>query len=474
MDDALAFATISELAPLLQKREVSPLELTDYYLDRIDDLNPSLSAYIEVLADRARSAATAAEEAIAGGNYLGPLHGIPLAFKDLIDVAGIPTTGGSRLFQGRVPTRHATATGRLAGAGTVLLGKTHMVELAFGGVGTNLHLGTPWNPWDPQVHRIPGGSSSGSAVAVAADLCTAALGSDTGGSVRIPSSFCGLVGLKPTFGRVSNSGILPLDSHLDSLGPLCRCVSDAALLYQALAGPDSSDPDTWSQPVDDVLEDLEDEVTGMRVALPREYFWEDVDPEVEAAVRASVQVFADLGVYVDEVSIEALADLGEVRARGSLTAVEAYANYREYLENDLDVFDPRVARRMLAGGEMTAVEYFELQRDFSELRQDMSPALVGVDALLTPTTPFAALPVSDVEADEDYWRINNLCLRNTSAANLLGLCAISLPCGMTRDGLPIGLQLIGRPFAEAGILRLAHAYERATEWHELCPALDEF
>ena len=474
MDDSLAFAPIAELAPLLQKRELSPLELTDYYLDRIDDLNPILTAFIEVVADRARSAATAAEEAIAGGNYLGPLHGIPLAYKDLVDVAGIATTGGSRLFLDHVPARDATVARRLAGVGTVLLGKTHMVELAFGGVGTNHHFGTPWNPWDPRVHRIPGGSSSGSAVAVAADLCAGALGSDTGGSVRIPSSFCGLVGLKPTFGRVSNSGVLPLDSHLDSPGPLCRCVWDAALLFQALAGADPDDPDTWDQPVDDVLGDLEDEVAGMRVALPREYFWEDVDAEVEAAVRASVQVFADLGVYVDEVSIEALADLGEVRARGSLTAVETYVNYREYLEKDLDAFDPRVAQRMLAGKEMTAAEYFELQRAFEELRHDVGAALTGVDALLTPTTPFAALPVSEVEVDDDYWRVNDLCLRNTSAANLLGLCAVSLPCGMTRTGLPIGLQLIGRPFAEAGILRLAHAYEQATEWHELCPPVDEF
>ena len=473
MDDSLAFATIAELAPLLQRRDLSPLEVTDYYLDRIDDLNPSLTAYIAVAADRARSAATAAEEAIAGGNYLGPLHGIPLALKDLIDVAGLPTTGGSQLFRHNVPTRDAAVTRGLAGAGAVLLGKTHMVELAFGGVGTNAHHGTPWNPWDTQVQRLPGGSSSGSGVAVAADLCVAALGSDTGGSVRIPSSFCGLVGLKPTFGRISNRGVLPLDSHLDSIGPLCRCVWDAALIFQTLAGPDPDDADTWAQPVCDALDDLEEEVTGMRIALPREYFWDDVDAEVEAAVRASVQVFADLGVHVDEVAVETLADLGEVRSRGTLTAVETFVNYREHLEGDPELFDPRVARRMLAGGEMSAADYFELQRDFEDLRRDIAPALDGIDALLTPTTPFAALPLSEVESDDEYWRINNLCLRNTSAANLLGLCALSLPCGMTRSGLPIGLQLIGKPFAEARVLRLAHAYEQGTEWHELCPPLDE-
>ena len=381
----------------------------------------------------------------------------------------MPTTGGSKLLRDHRPTRDATVARRLAGAGAVVLGKTHMVEFAFGGVGLNHHHGTPWNPWDAQVHRIPGGSSSGSAVAVAADLCAAALGSDTGGSVRIPASFCGLAGLKPTFGRVSNAGVLPLDSRLDSIGPLARCVEDAALIYQALVGPDPADPDTWNQPIDDVLEALDEEVTGLRIALPREYFWSEVDPEVEAAVKASVQVFADLGVYVDEISIEALADLKELRARGTLTAVEACLNYRDYLEKDPGAFDPIVATRMLAARDLPAVEYLELMQAYEGLRAAILPALEGVDALLTPTTPFAALPVAEADDERAYPRVNDLCLRNTSAANLLGLCAVSVPCGMTRAELPIGLQLIGRPFSESVILRLAHAFEQATDWHLLCP-----
>ena len=464
MDDSLAFAGIQELASLLKKREISAVELAEYYLARIDRLNPQLNAYIAVTADRALASAQAAEEAIAGASYLGPLQGIPIAVKDLVDVAGMPTTGGSVVLKDNVPARDAWVTRRLAQAGTVLLGKTHLVEFAFGGVGINHHYGTPWNPWDSETHRIPGGSSAGSAVAVAADLAPIAIGSDTGGSVRIPASFCGLVGLKTTFGRISNRGVLPLDSSLDSIGPIVRSVQDAAVLYQSLAGPDPEDPDTWDQPVDDVVEEMEGDVAGMRISLPREYFWEDVDAEVEAALKASVQVFADLGVYVDEISLEELDDLAQLRARGSMIAVEAYLNQAKDLEERLDLFDPIVSTRMLDGRDMPAHIYLGLRRDLEDLRRRAQAALGNVDALLTPTTPFPALPVEEVDQGDEYWRVNGLCLRNTSAANMLGLCAISLPCGLTRGGLPIGLQLIARPFEEARLLRLALSYEQATDW----------
>ena len=474
MDDSLAFAGIQKLASLLSKREISAVELAQYYLERIERLNPQLTAYITVTADRALAAAQAAEESIAGGNLLGPLQGIPVAVKDLVDVAGIPTTGGSVLLKDNVPRRDACVTRRLAQAGTVLLGKTHLVEFAYGGVGINHHYGTPWNPWDRRTHRIPGGSSAGSAVAVAADLAPVAIGSDTGGSVRIPASFCGLVGLKTTFGRISNAGVLPLDSRLDSIGPIGRSVQDVALLYQALAGPDPEDLDTWNQPVDDVVEEMEGDVAGMRVCLPREYFWEDVDAEVEAALKASVQVFADLGVYVDEISLEELDDLAELRARGSMTAVEAYLNLREDLEDNPDAFDPIVATRMLDGKEVSAVTYLELQRSYEDLRRRAQAALQNVDALLTPTTPFPALAVDEADREEDYGRINGLCLRNTSAANLLGMCAVSLPCGFTHSGLPVGLQLMARPFGEARLLRLALAYEQATDWHRRHPDVEAF
>ena len=464
MSHDLEFATLHQLAALIQKRALSPVELTTYYLERIARYDQRLNSYLCVLAERALAAARAAEMAIAGGHYLGPLHGIPLGIKDLIDIGGIPTTGGSILFKNRIAQEDATVARRLAQAGALFLGKTQLVEFAFGGVGINHHYGTPWNPWDSFTHRIPGGSSSGSGVCVAADLAPAALGSDTGGSVRIPASFCGLVGLKTTFGRISNAGVLPLDSTLDSIGPLTRSVRDAALLFQVLAGPDPADPDTWNQPCEDVMEELDGEVDGMRLCLPREYFWKDVDPEVEAAVKQAARTFADLGVRVDEISLKELDELAQLRSRGTPIAVEAYARFREHLEQRLDQFDPIVSARMLDGRRMSAPDYFELQRAYAQLRRKTHRSLQQVDALLTPTTPFAALPVGEVDREDTYTRVNGLCLRNTTAANLLGLCAISLPCGFTRSGLPIGLQLIGRPWTEARLLRLAHAYEQATPW----------
>ena len=409
---------------------------------------------------------------MAAGQYLGPLHGIPIALKDLIDVSGLPTTGGSLLYRENVPTRDATVARRLWEAGAVLLGKTHMVEFAFGGTGINHHYGTPWNPWDAETQRLPGGSSSGSGVAVAADLAPAALGSDTGGSVRIPASFCGLVGLKPTFGRLSNAGVLPLDSSLDSVGPMTRCVGDAALLYQALVGPDPRDPDTWNQPLDGLF-DVAGDVDGMRVRIPREYFWEGIESEVEGAVKACVQVFAGLGVDVDEISLEELDKLSELKP-GRMTAVETYLHFGEHLENNLEAFDPIVSSRMVDGRAMSAVEYLELQIMRAELRRSAQQRLVGIDALLAPTTAITAPSLHETDTAENYGPINLLGLRNTSVVNQLGLCAVSLPCGLTQNGLPVGLQLIGLPHTEGRLLRLAQAFEEATQWHSQHPELDAF
>ena len=474
MDESLSFASVHDLAALVEKKEISPVEITRHFLDRIDQYDPALNAYITVTADRALAVARAAEAAISGGQYLGPLHGIPIALKDLIDTAGIATTAGSTLLRNRVPKKDATIARQLFQAGAVLLGKTHLVEFAYGGTGINHHYGTPVNPWDGETHRLPGGSSSGSAVAVAAGLAPAAMGSDTGGSVRIPSSFCGLVGLKTTFGRLSNNGLVPLDSSLDSAGPICHTVADAALFYQTLAAPDAADPATWDQPCDNVLEDLDSSIANLSLCLPRQYFWDDVDEEVDAAVRASAQVFASLGARTDEISLPELDEMAELRTRGSLTAVETYLRLRDELENQLDQFDPIVAARMLDGKQMTAVDYFDAKRGFAQLRPRLRRALASVDALITPTTPFAALPVAEVDREEDYHRLNGMCLRNTMAVNLMGLCAVSLPCGFTRDGLPIGLQIIGHPHAEGLVLRLARAYEQATKWHERLPDLAAF
>lgn len=474
LDDRFAFAPVHEQASLIARGDISPVELTELYLERIDVYDDTLGAYMAVSAERALAMARSAEAAIVGGSYRGPLHGIPLALKDLIDVDGLPTTAGSLVLRDDVASRDATVARKLFEAGAVLLGKTHLVEFAFGGVGINHHYGTPWNPWDVEVQRIPGGSSSGSAVAAAAGLAAIAVGSDTGGSVRIPASFCGLVGLKPTYGRISSAGVVPLDPRLDSVGPMARCVTDAALLYRILAGPDPEDPATLRQPpLADV--DIEGEVAGTRVCIPREYFWDDVDPEVEAAVRATVQVFAELGVYVDEISLEELDRLAELRAAKNLTAVHTYATLGEHLESRLHDFDPIVSARMLDGRDVSAVEYVRISRAWDDLRARTHEALRDVDALLVPTTPFPALPVDDCDDEGDrYWRTNGMCLRNTGAANLLGLCAISLPCGFTRAGLPVGLMLIGRPFEEDRLLRLAHSYETATDWSDQHPDLSGF
>jgi aspartyl-tRNA(Asn)/glutamyl-tRNA(Gln) amidotransferase subunit A len=481
MDDSLAFAPITKLSALIRRRELSPVELTDLYLERLKRYNPALNAYIAPTADaagrvasRARAQARAAEESIAAGAWLGPLHGIPLAFKDLIDVAGLPTTGGSILRREHRAEADATVARRLFGAGAVLLGKTNMVEFAYGGTGVNHHYGTPVNPWDPATHRLPGGSSSGSGVAVAAGLAAAALGSDTGGSVRIPSSFCGLVGLKPTFGLLPNTGVLPLDPTLDSIGPLCRSAEDCALLHQVMAGPDPAAPETLGHPASSVLDEIEGEVAGLRLCFPREYFWSDVDEEVEAAVRASAQVFADLNVHVDEISLEVLDDLAAWRSGPSTTAVEAYRYHRTDLEEHLDQFDPIVSERILDGRDILASDFLQqlLRRD--QLRRKARAALENVDFLITPTTPFAAPVLAEIDRDEVYFPTNGLCLRNTIPVNLLDLCAISLPCGTTRDGLPIGLQLIGHPHDDARLLRLAHAFEQATDYSHQTPDLTPF
>ena len=469
----LAFADLQTLGGALRRGEVSPVELTQYYLERIDRLDGAYNAYLHVDPERSLAAARAAEATLAAGDDLGPLHGVPLALKDLIDVAGMPTMGGTIVYRD-LPERDAAVTHRLRQAGAVILGKTHQVELAFSGIGTNSHHGTPWNPWDTETHRVPGGSSSGSAVSVAADLAPAALGTDTGGSVRIPAALCGLVGLKPTFGRLSRAGLMPLDSELDSVGPLARTVADAAVLYQALAGPYADDATTSDQPLDDVVASLYDDVAGMRVCVPREYFWGDVDPEVEAAVRASVQVFAELGVYVDEIAIEELDDATALRARGSLTPVEAYLNFGRELEADGGAFDPAIRSRIMPGKDMPAIDFVDIRRRRDRLRERFADSTRDIDALLTPTVPLVAPAVDEVATPDGFAVTNLLMLRNTAVVNLLRLCALSLPCGFTRGGLPIGLQLIAPAFGEKQVLRLGQAYEQATDWHRRHPDLDAF
>jgi aspartyl-tRNA(Asn)/glutamyl-tRNA(Gln) amidotransferase subunit A len=353
----------------------------------------------------------------------------------------------------------------------VLLGKTHTVQFAFGGVGVNHDQGTPHNPWH-RTHHVPGGSSSGSAVAVGAGLVPMALGSDTGGSVRLPAALCGTVGLKTTVGRVSRAGVYPLSFTLDSVGPLTRTVEDAALVYQALQGPDARDEATAGILPHDVLARLEDGVRGLRLAVAETLFFDDVDPEVERAVRESGGVFRTLGAQIESMKIPEVAEAMSEQKRAFAIAAEACVYNARLLDEHFDELDPVVAHRMLGGRQLSAPDYFALHRQWADLRRRLGVRLADVDALLVPTTPLPSRPLDEVDRTrESYGQYNARYLRNTAVGNILNLCGVSLPCGFTREGLPIGLMIYAKPFQEDVALRVARAYERATEWHRRQPDL---
>lgn len=452
MDNALHFLTIGELGAAFRRGEVSPVEAAEAFLERIDRLQGRTSAYITVTAERARADAKAAEAALRAGNDLGPLHGIPVALKDLFETAGIRTTAGSKVQGAFVPDRSCTAALRLARAGAVLLGKTNMVEFAFGPYGLNPHYGTPANPWDAE--RVPGGSSSGSGVAVAAGLAAAALGTDTGGSVRIPASYCGIVGLKTTVGRVSRAGVTPLSWTLDSVGPMTRCVEDAALVFSALAGPDPADPPTLAHPVAET--DLKRDVKGMRVGVVRAPFFEGADAEVVARVEAAVRALDGLGVHVEEMDFPEAQQAAEATDNAVLMRTEGYAANRRALTETPGAFDPRIRDRLMLGAGVLAADYIEIVRRREGVVRSAARRLAGVDAVVGPTMLTPAPRVAEVELGEPG-RLT------TRVVNWLGLCAVSVPCGLTSRGLPVGLQVIGKAFDEETVLRLAYAYEQTTQ-----------
>jgi aspartyl-tRNA(Asn)/glutamyl-tRNA(Gln) amidotransferase subunit A len=470
-DPALAFESITGLAAKIRTGTLSPVALTEALLDRIATLDGRLHAFIALTRERALAEARAAELARRGGQDLGPLHGIPYAAKDLIDVRGVPTTAGTRLLAGNVAKEDAAVVRRLASAGMVLLGKTYTVQFAFGGVGANHDQGTPHNPWHA-THHVPGGSSSGSAVAVAGGLTPMALGSDTGGSVRLPAALCGTVGLKTTVGRVSRAGVYPLSFTLDSIGPLTRTVEDAALVYQALQGEDSRDETTEGVRPHDAVVRLKDGVRGLRVAFAETLFFDEVDPEVERAVRDTAGVFRSLGAHVESIETPEVAEAMSEQKRAFAIAAEACVYNARFLDQHFDELDPVVAHRMIGGRQLSAPDYFGLHRQWAELRRRLRSRLADVDALLVPTTPLASRPLAEVDQTrESYSQYNARYLRNTAVGNNLNLCGVSLPCGFTQEGLPIGLMVYGKPFQEDVVLRVAYAYERATDWHRRRPDL---
>ncbi len=462
---ALHDLTLTELAVELGTKRTSSREIVDALLGRIAKADGKLHAFTEVYAKEVRALADAADTARGSGFPLGPLHGLPIAYKDLCDIAGRISTGGSRMLAKRVATETSNTVERLTAAGMVPLGKLHMVEFAFGGWGTNPLMGAPWNPWDIEIQRVPGGSSSGAGVAVAARLAPAGIGSDTGGSVRIPSAFNGLVGLKVTFGRIGLSGTLLLSWTFDSIGPMARSVEDCALLLNALAAPDPRDPTTLDQPLEDfTLAARGGSIAGMRVAIPDQgQFPEFMHGDVIAAWQEAARIFENLGAHVESVR---LPDMYFELAlpTGTLMASEAFSLHRDHIEDMSQAIGPAVRNRALAARSFAPGAYADEICRMGERRRAFASWFGVYDAILTPTVGIPAIPLSEV--DEASPIPNHL----TRPANYLGLCSLAMPAGFS-TGLPIGVQLVGKPYAEGTVLRLGKAYQDATDFHRQAPDL---
>lgn len=452
------FSTISELAQRLRRREISPVEITRACLESIEKFNPALNAFITVMADSALAEARVAESEIARGQWRGPLHGIPVALKDLIDTASVCTTAASGLYKDRVPMQDAEIVRRLRQAGAVIVGKNNLHEFAYGGSSLVSYFGEVHNPWN--VESIAGGSSGGSAAAVAARLACAAIGTDTAGSIREPAALCGCVGLKPTYGRVSSRGVIPLSWSLDHVGPLTVSVADSAIVLQAIAGYDAADTTSADVPIADYTAALREEAKQLRVGLPRQHFYEDLDGEVAAAVEQALQVIKTLVAEVKEVRLEVPTDR-------KLQAAESWAYHAENVAKSADLYQPETLRRIRTGENVSAADYIERRRELEEARRAIRAVFADVDVLVTSTTPIPAPSIVELKANPEALRPAELkLLRNTRPFNVWGLPAISVPCGFTEKGLPVGLQIAGPLWREDLVLWLAHAYEQATAWHK--------
>ena len=456
------FLNAGAAADALAAGELTSEELVETLLARIERLEPRLNAFIDVYADEARAAAGAADLARRAGQAAGRFHGVPIALKDIIDLEGRVTTGGSKVWESRISPVTATLARRLMEAGLIVIGKTRTVEFAMGAWGTNQHMGTPWNPWDLGVHRAPGGSSSGSGVSVAACLVPWAIGTDTGGSVRLPSAWNGLTGLKVTFGRVSCHGVLPLAHTLDTPGPMCRSVEDAVELYLLLQGSDPHDTATWHIPADDPRPGLDRGVAGMRLARMPEHERDGVDDEVLAAYDASLATLSDLGAPIVDVELpRRFVPMGDLL--GKIIAAEGHAWVGEYIDDDSLPVDDDIRPRIRPGRNMPAREYIEVQRERSAIKRAFNAALTGVDALLTPATRTAAPVVADIDQ-------STTAAIFTRPINLIDYCALAVPNGVTGGGLPISLQIACRGYEEATALRIGQAFQKATDWHSRVPA----
>jgi len=471
-EDALAFATIDELAGLLARRKISPVELTDLFLRRIERQNPVLNAFLTVTAEHALTAARRAEEkflrrAPPSGN--SPLLGIPITLKDNIWTRGVRTTAGSKILRDFVPEEGSTAALKLARAGAVLVGKTGLNEFAYGITGSNAHYGAVHNPW--ALDRISGGSSAGSAVAIAAGLCTASVGTDTGGSIRVPSGLCGTVGLKPTFGRVSVFGTMPLAPSLDHIGPMTRSVADAAILLGAIAGHDSRDPTSVRRPVEDFRGALRTPIRKIRLGRPREHYWEKLDPEVRRTAETAVRDMEKRGAVVREVSLPHLKESIEVATHISLAEALHVHKTAGYFPARASEYGDEVRQRIESGEKVTALEYLAGAEVRKRLLAEFDAAFRDVDTIVAPTIPVPAplITAESVEIQGEQIGVRSAMVGFSRPANFTGLPAITVPCGFTGSGLPIGLQFIGRTFDETTLLQIAFSYERAHDWRTRHP-----
>jgi len=469
MSGGSAGLSIAELGRRLRAREVSAVEVVQDHLAQVAERDAGVHAFASVTVDAALLAARAADEALARGDG-GPLTGVPIAVKDNFAVRGVAGTNGSPAFAGApAASVDAAAVVRLRAAGAVVLGTTHMHELAIGPTGVNLALGTPTNPWAPG--RVPGGSSSGSAAAVAAGLVPAALGTDTGGSVRVPASLCGITGLKPTYGRVSRAGVTPLAWSLDHIGPLARSAEDAALVLEAIAGHDPADPTSAHLAVPRYADALARPGRGVRVGVPRHFALAAVDGEVRERFTEALGDLRRAGAAVRDVTVP-LIEQG-TRAVGGLLLPEADGALRPLLGARLDRVGVEARVLLELAKLMSARHYLAAARLRTRLYEEMRTVLASVDLLALPTTPIPAPAVGDLtlRVGEASLGVIEALVAFTTPFNLTGLPALALPCGFTRAGLPVSLQLVGRPFAEGALLAAGHAYQRETGWHTRRPPL---
>ena len=463
----LSFLSISELSELIRARKISPVEITRTTLDRIEKLNPKLNAYITVTSDAAMKSAKEAEAEIQLKKWRGPLHGVPIAVKDLFDTAGVKTTAGSALFKDRVPTEDAEVIRKLKLAGAVLVGKTNMHEFAFGGTTLVTYFGGVHNPW--KLDLIAGGSSGGSGAAVAAGLGFGALGSDTAGSIRNPAAYCGLVGLKPTYGLVSTRGVIPLSWSLDHVGPMTRTVADTAHLLQAIAGYDPQEITSVRMDVPNYAAALRGRPASIRVGVARDFFFEKLDPEVESAVNRALAVLEKLTGSVRDVEISAR---GQEDLRATVRAAEAYAYHAEYVAKSPELYQPETLGRIRTGATIDTVTYIRGRQQLDKTRRSIGEIFRTVDAIVTPTCPVNPPAIAEIGPDRngspDFMARN---IQDTSPFNVYGWPTISVPCGFTASGIPIGLQISAPSGADSLVLQLAHAYEQATDWHKRRPPI---